>query len=215
MTAAALREEIAQMWQRLGHDVITRPDAAELVTVKANRKFITVCANPADAAPAGSAPLCRLRDRVVSAGAERGFYVSVRGFTAEAELYAETAPVQLIDGPQLIRALHRSCKGTLLPQSYTAMCRQCGEIVEHCLDSDQARLCGSGHFVAPTIARADLVKPRQPESNTPAASGPAPAHTPRIVKWRNVSTPAQRRRAIKAHNHRMRARAIKRQQHSG
>jgi hypothetical protein len=89
MTATALRDEIAQMWQRLGHDVITRPDAAELVTVKANRKFITACANPADAAPAGSAALCRLR----------GFYVSVRGFTAEGELYAETAPVQLIDAP--------------------------------------------------------------------------------------------------------------------
>jgi hypothetical protein len=71
------------------------PDAAELVTVKGSRKCINVCANPADAVPAGSAALCRLRDRVVAVGAEPGFYISVRGFTAEAQHYAETAPLQL------------------------------------------------------------------------------------------------------------------------
>jgi hypothetical protein len=93
------------MWQRLDHDVITRADAAELVTVKGERKFITMCGNPADPAPTGSAALRRLRDRVVAASAERGFYISVRGFTAEALHFAETAPVQLIDSAQFIRAL--------------------------------------------------------------------------------------------------------------
>jgi len=42
-----------------------------------------MCANPADPMPTGSAAIIRLRDRVVSASAERGFFVSVRGFTGQ------------------------------------------------------------------------------------------------------------------------------------
>jgi hypothetical protein len=128
---------------------VTAPDAPELVTVKSDRKFITICGNPVDPAPASSAALRRLRGRVVAASAERGFYVSVRGFTAEATHFAETAPVQLIDTANFIRALQRSRKGMTLPQTYKAMCRQCGDIVQHRLTSDEARSCGSGHPVAP------------------------------------------------------------------
>jgi Restriction endonuclease len=209
MTAPALRLEIAGMWERLGHDIITSPDAAELVTVKGERKFITACANPADLAPTGSAALRRLRDRVVAASAERGFLVSVRGFTDEARRYAEAAPVELIDNAELIRALQRSRKGMLVPQTYKAMCRQCGDIVQHRLDSDEAKRCGNGHFVAPTIARPDLIKPRLPAPGQTVTGEPTPAHAPKIVKYRNMTAKAQRRRAIKAHNHQMRARAIK------
>jgi hypothetical protein len=210
MTAGELRIENALMWERLGHDVHTSPDAAELVHSKGDRKFITVCANPAVPTPAGSPALRRLRDGVVAAGAERGFYISVRGFTPDAQHFAETAPVQLIDAEAFIRALHRSRKGELSPQSYNAMCRQCGDIVQHRLDSDQAKRCGNGHFVAPPIAKAELVKPRPPAQ--PVTGTPAPANTLKFVRQRNMSAKAQRRRAIKAHNHRVRAQAIKQQQ---
>jgi Restriction endonuclease len=47
---------------------------------------------PADTAPAGSGAVRRLRDRVVAASAECGFYISVRGFTPEAQHFADTAP---------------------------------------------------------------------------------------------------------------------------
>src|SRR3954469_1298898 len=196
MTPDALRDEIATMWERLGHTVITSPSAAEIVTIKGERKFVTMCANPADLAPTGSGAVRRLRDRVVAASAERGFYVPPRSFTADAQHFAATAPVQLIDGPALIRSLHRSRKGMLLPQSYKAMCRQCGDIVQHPLNNDEARRCGNGHFVAPTIARAELVKPRSAASATADAS-PKPA--PRPLSCRE----------IKAHNHKYRARTIK------
>src|SRR5215831_8247049 len=92
MNASALRDEAAGMWERLDHDVITSIDAAELVTIKGDRKFITVCGNPGDPAPTGTTALCRLRDRVVAPSAEGGFYISVRGFTAEALDFAQTAP---------------------------------------------------------------------------------------------------------------------------
>ena len=196
MTPDALRDEIAMMWERLGHTVITSPSASEIVTIKGERKFVTICANPADLAPTGSGAIRRLRDRVVAASAERGFYVTPRSFTAEAQHFAATAPVQLIDGPALIRALHRSRKGMLLPQTYKAMCRQCGDIVQHPLGNDEAKRCSSGHFVAPTIARAELIKPR-PAAAATADASPKPAPRPLT------------RREIKAHNYRYRARAIK------
>ena len=196
MTPDALRDEIAIMWERLGHTVITSPSASEIVTTKGERKFVTMCANPTDLTPTGSGAVRRLRDRVVAVSAERGFYVTPRSFTADAQHFAATAPVQLIDGPALIRALHRSRKGMLLPQNYKAMCRQCGDIVQHLLDNDEAKRCASGHFVAPTIARAELVKPRSAASATADAS-PKPAPRPLT------------RREIKAHNHKYHARMIK------
>jgi hypothetical protein len=92
------------------------------------------------------------------------------------------------------------------------MCRQCGEIVQHRLDDAEARRCGNGHFVAPTIARAELMKPRPPVQPGQPVTGPAPAHKPKIIKVRDMGPKAQRRRAIKAHNHKFRARTIKQQQ---
>src|SRR5262249_49668055 len=182
MTAAVLRDAIARMWDRLGHDVITGPSAPDIVTIKGERKFLTACANPFDPMPAGSAAIRRLRDRVVAAGAERGFLVSVRGFTDDARRFAETAPIQLIDSAEFIRALPRSGKGQLLPPTYKAMCRECGDIVQHRLAGDEARRCANGHCVAPTIARAELVKPRQQPALGQAATGPTQAHRPKIVK---------------------------------
>jgi restriction endonuclease len=195
MTVAALRDEIAGMWERLGHTIVTGPAAPDLVTVKGDRKFITACANPADLMPTGTPALRRLHDRVVAASAERGFYVSVRGFTAEARQYAQCAPVQLIDGPELIRAFHRSRKGMVVPPTYKAMCRQCGDVVQHRLGNDEALPCGNGHLVVPSIAHASIVKPRPP------ATGQTPDPVPAM---RPLS-----RREIRAHNYRYEARMMK------
>jgi hypothetical protein len=51
------------------------------------------------------------------------------------------------------------------------MCALCGAIVQHDLDREQAILCGNGHPVPPSIARAALVpylapKQRDQESTT-------------------------------------------------
>ena len=135
---------------------------------------------------------------MVAANAERGFFVTARSFT-----HAATAPIDLVDGALLIRSMHRSRKGVLLPQTYKAMCRQCGAIVQHRLDRGEALPCGNGHPVAPTIARAAVVKPRR-QQQPAAADHQPPQHGPR-AKWRNMSPKAQRRRHIRAHNYQMRA----------
>jgi hypothetical protein len=92
MTVDALRDEIAAMRERLGHSVINSLAAPEIVTIKGERKFITIYANPSAPDATRSGAVCQLRDRVVAASAERGFYASVRGFTAEAQQFAEHRP---------------------------------------------------------------------------------------------------------------------------
>jgi hypothetical protein len=51
------------------------------------------------------------------------------------------------------------------------MCCQCGEIVQNRLDKGHALPCGKGHLAPATIARASLVKPRQPMPAAPAVKG--------------------------------------------
>ena len=58
------------------------------------QKFIAMYANPADPISTGSVAVRRLRDKVVTASAERRFYVTPRNFTANAQHFAETAPIQ-------------------------------------------------------------------------------------------------------------------------
>src|ERR1700741_2305213 len=96
MTASALRLEAAALWDALGHDIMNAPDAAELVHLRRGRKYITIVGNPIDPAPA-----------IVAAAADRGFYISARGFTPEARHFARSAPVQLLDCEQFIEALGR------------------------------------------------------------------------------------------------------------
>jgi hypothetical protein len=206
MTADAFRNGIAAMLERLGHEVIS--SVGDLVTTKGGRKYITACANPLERTPTNSSALRRLHDTVVATGAAKGFYVTPREFTPEAEHYAASAPIDLIDGELLIKSMHTSRKGVSLQPAYNAMCGQCGEIVTHHLDKNEALPCRNGHLVAPTIARAALVPLRRDTSQQPAAPA-AQAKPGRVIRPRNMSAKAQRRRAIKAHNYRRRARALK------
>ena len=205
MTADAFRTEIALMLERLGHSVVS--SVSDLVTTKEGPKYVIACARPVDQ-PATKAPaLRRLHDAVAAAGAARGIYVTPRGFTPEAEHYAASAPIDLVDGALLIRSMHRSRKGMLLPESYKAMCCQCGDIVQHRLDKSEALPCRNGHPVAPTIARAALVPYRLPVAQPgAAASAPKPL---RVIKPLNMSLKAQRRRKIRSHNNQMRTRVSK------
>jgi hypothetical protein len=138
ITADAFRNEIAAMLERLGHEVIST--VGDLVTTKGGRKCITACANPLERTPTNSPALRRLQDTVVSAGAAKGFYVSPREF-----------------GELLIKSMHRSRKGVSLQPAYKAMYCQCGEIVMHQLDNNEALPCRNGRLVAPNIARAALI----------------------------------------------------------
>ena len=80
-----------------------------------------------------------------------------------------------------------------MPQTYKAMCGQCGDIVQHRLGDDKPRPCTQGHAVAPTIAKAMIVPPK-PAIPTAATK---PAHRPLS------------RREIRAHNAKYEARMMR------
>jgi hypothetical protein len=202
MTTAQLRTQTAVLWEALGHDIKTRPDADELIHVLDRRKYITICGNPVDRQPVNASTLRRLRDRVVASGADRGFYISMRGFTAEARYFAETAPVQLLDCDRFIQALHRVRKEAKVSPLYQAMCRECGDIVRHSLDDSTPKHCANGHTVPQPMARADFEKAPASRSDQPVAATSTPAFRPAVVKYRDMSSKAVRRRAMKAHNYR-------------
>ena len=173
------------------------------MTTKNGKKFVTACAPPAQITPTGMNDLGPLHQAVLNTNAERGFFITTRSFTEQAEKFAETTLLDLIDGKRLIKILNQSKKHVLMPQTYKAMCCQCGDIVQHRLDRDQdkAQPCANGHMVPPTIARAMLLPPR-PADWKPGdeANKPAPRiHTRREVRAhmakyeaRMMKTPRQR-----------------------
>lgn len=204
MTGDLFRNEIVRMLDRLGHTIVST--ISDIVTIKAGQKFIVACAEPLDKTPTKIPAIRRLHDAVISGSAARGIYVTPREFSPEADHYAASAPIDLVDGALLIKSMHQSRKGLLVPTTYKAMCCQCGDIVQHQLDKNEARACCNGHAVVPTIARAALIPYRPDPSEQPAVTAqPKPG---RMIRARNMSAKAQRRRKIKAHNNRLRARTL-------
>ena len=62
--------------------------------------------------------LTRLHQAIIATNAAGGFYVTTRGFSRDAEAYAKTAPIKLVDGPQLVASIKRSMEGMPAPESY-------------------------------------------------------------------------------------------------
>ena len=199
MSLGAFRSQVAMMMERLGHSLVTDPSAADLVTIKDGEKFIVACARPGDLAATPRRDLARLHDAVVAANAKAGLFITPRGFTGDAVEYAAAAPVRLIDGEMLVRLMQRSLRGVAPAETYKAMCRQCGDVVEHSIDKGEALPCSSGHLIPPTIARAALIPP---EPRAPAA-GERPAHAPRHGRPKRMTAKAVNKRRRRAHMHKL------------
>jgi Restriction endonuclease len=191
-----LRVRVAAMLERLGHELLTPETAADFVTTKDGNKYVVAFASPNELAPTPLGHLTRLHSVVIASNAAAGYFITPRGFTLDAEAYAATAPLKLVDGLKLVASITRSMAGVTLPDSYQAMCRQCGEIVQHRLDHAEAIPCRNGHSVAPTIARAALVMPKQEGGSTSS----------------RTYTPPRRysRQEVRAHNAKYQARMRKR-----
>ena len=90
-----------------------------------------------------------------------------------------------------------SRKGVLLPLADKVMCQQCGEIVQHRLDKEQAPPCGDSHLVAPTISHAaerDLIRTRTAEGRSRAQKrGQRMGRPPKLTAAQQAE--ARRRRA--------------------
>lgn len=186
LNALELRAQVARMLERLGYELITPDTAAKLLATKDGKKYLIAFASTTSQSATRPNDLTQLHADVINANAAAGFYITPRGFTREAEAYAATAPLKLIDGPQLIAAIARSMHGESVPATYKAMCRQCGEIVSHSLDRTEAIPCPNGHPVAPTIARAALAIRKEEGGSTSRSYTPPKVYTRREINAHNT-----------------------------
>ena len=141
--------------------------------------------------------LTGLHQAIITTNSAGGFYVTTRGFSRDAEAYAKTAPIKLVDGPKLVASITRSMEGVPAPDTYKAMCRQCGAIVTHRLDQKEAIACTSGHVVAPTIAGAALVVRTQADGSTSRAYEPPRHYTRRELNAHNTKYIARKKKERK------------------
>jgi hypothetical protein len=124
-----LRARVADMLERLGYELLTPETARDMQATKEGRKYVVTFASTMDPLPTQANHLTRLHQAINATNAAGGFYVTTRGFSRDAEAYAATAPIRLVNGPKLVASIKRSMESTPAPDSYKAMCRQCGEIV--------------------------------------------------------------------------------------
>jgi hypothetical protein len=189
-----LRARVAGMLERLGYELLTPETADDLLAIKDGQKYVVACASTSDPLPTQANHLTGLHQAIIATNAARGFYVTTRGFSRDAEAYAATAPIKLVDGPKLVASIKRSMDGLPAPDSYKAMCRQCGEIVTHRLDQKEAIACKGGHPVAPTIARAALDVGARPGGSTSRTYEPPRHYTRREINAHNAKYIARKKK---------------------
>ena len=168
-----------------------------MLAIKDGEKYVVAFASTSDPAPTQANHLTELHRAVIATNAVNGFYVTTRGFSRDAEAYAKTAPIKLVDGPKLVASIKRSMEGLPAPDSYKAMCRQCGAIVTHRLDQKEAIPCKSGHPVAPTIARAALNVGARPGGSTSRTYEPPCPYTRREINAHNAKYIARKKKEWK------------------
>ena len=192
-----LRARVAGMLERLGYELLTPETADDLLATKNGEKCVVAFASTSDPLPTQANHLTELHRAVIARNAVKGFYVTTRGFSRDAEAYATTAPLKLVDGPQLVSSIKRSMQGLPAPDSYKAMCRQCGAIVTHRLDQKEAIRCTSGHPVAPTIARAALDVGARPGGSTSRTYEPPRPYSRREINAHNAKYIARKKKEWK------------------
>src|SRR4051794_26011278 len=124
-----LRTEVAAMLERLGYIDHATDDAGDLIMSKNGRKLVIACAKPPE--PVRRQAIVRLHDAIMRSNAAAGFYVTPRHFEPDAITYAASLPITLVDGDKLLALMRQSKAGTEPPDSYKAMCKICGAVVEH------------------------------------------------------------------------------------
>jgi hypothetical protein len=189
-----LRACVASMLERLGYELLTPEMATDLLALKDAKKYLVAFASTSDPLPVQANLLTRLHQAIVTQNAASGFCVTTRGFSRDAEAYAKTAPIKLVDGPKLVASIKRSMEKLPAIDTYRAMCRQCGEIVTHRLDRAEAVTCRNGHTIPPTIAQAALAVRVQADGSTSRTYSPPRVYPRREVNAHNAKYAARMRK---------------------
>jgi restriction endonuclease Mrr len=103
LNPSQLRMRVAGMLERLGYEMLTPETAADFQAMKDGLKYVVAFASTSDPLPVQANHLTRLHQAIVTNNAGGGFYITTRGFSRDAEAYAATAPIKLVDGPKLVQ----------------------------------------------------------------------------------------------------------------
>ena len=173
-----LRREVAAMLERLGYVHHATGDTGDLIVSKDDRKLVVACAKPPE--PIRPQAIACLHEAILRTAAAAGFYVTARHFEPDAIGYAAGLPITLVEGDKLVASMRRSKAGIDPPDAYKAMCKLCGAVVEHRLNSRRSRALRQRPFCcSDNRARRDLPRMRQAagcQRERVARTAPGPAH---------------------------------------
>jgi hypothetical protein len=179
-----LRGEVTGMLERLGYTHEVTTPAGDLILTKDDRKLVIAVARRSDIEPIQARAIARLHDAIIRSNAAAGFFVTSRLFEPAAVTYAAGLPITLVDGDKLLASMQKSKADAQPSDEYKTMCKICGCVVKQHLSRAESVPCGSGHFVAPTIARAAIFAERvKPAENT----GNKSVHAPRAKHGRRMT----------------------------
>lgn len=154
-------DQIAQMFERLGYSVEQTPysndHGRDAILWKGREKFLLECKRYGDSNQSGRPDLQKFHSAIVTDKAKRGFFVTSSGFSREAKAFAATEPIDLVDGPELVRLMFESRANAVQDDNYSSVCKECGDVVEHYLRSPKNIMCRHGHPVTPTLSINDLL----------------------------------------------------------
>lgn len=159
-------DEMARVFERLGYSVEQTPYAndhgRDAILMKDGEKFLLECKKYGDRGSSGRPDLQKFHSAIISDKAKGGFFVTSGGFSEGALKFAPTANIDLIDAHELPRLMFKSLNSASQDDSYSSMCRECGDVVQHHIRSPEANTtCRKGHTVPATLSIDDIFSSRR------------------------------------------------------
>jgi restriction system protein len=160
LPSTRFEDMIALLFTRLGYDVKQTPYSNDFgrdaIMTKDGKKYLLECKRYTRKGMSGRPPLQKLHSAMVTDKADGGFFVTSGGFSEPGKRFAKENNITLIDAEALTRLMFES--NPLPNTEYRSSCQQCGDIVQHDLQTpQQIETCKNGHEVKPSLGNIDWV----------------------------------------------------------
>lgn len=160
LTPQKFEDFVAGVFRSLGYSVeqtpYTNDGGRDAILIKNNKKMLLECKKYGQKNQSGRPDLQKFYAAIIGDNAEKGFFVTTGGFSKEARKYAQTVPIDLIDGPILIKMILESRSKFGGEKNYFSVCQVCGDIVELRLEASKTVCCRHGHIVPHSITMEEL-----------------------------------------------------------
>ncbi|MBI1210455.1 MAG: hypothetical protein GC190_03255 [Alphaproteobacteria bacterium] len=161
LTSQRFEDEVAALFKQLGYEVEQTPysnDAGrDAVMHKGGHVFLLECKKYDENSQSGRPDLQKFHSAIVTDKAIKGFFVTTGTVTREATEFAQKVPIEVVDGPALLRLMTDARGAGVNDDRYHSACVECGRVVSHRLREPVTVFCANGHIVRPTISVNDLL----------------------------------------------------------